>query len=604
MRSIIGKTSLIALAATALITGAPRDAEAFCGFYVSPGDKPLTNDASMVALMRDGTRTVMSMSNNYKGPATDFAMVVPVPVVLQKENVKTLDKNVFKKLEELSAPRLVEYWEQDPCPKPYYGPYPTTMAKPSAKGAGSMADASVEKKKDYGVKIEAKFTVGEYDILILSAKQSDGLESWLHDNKYNIPQGASAALAPYIKEQQKFFVAKIDIKKVQMDKQGVAVLSPLRFSYESPDFRLPVRLGLLNAPKDGKVGGAVAPKQDLIVFTLSRSLRYDVANYPNVFIPTNLEVTNDTREKFTPMYAALFDEAVAKGNGKGIVTEYSWISNGCDPCPTPPLQDSDIATLGGDILFGMGAPPPPPPNPGGPMGKGPGMPMGKPMGFYGGSTPMVLTRLHARYDGSTLTDDLIFRAAEAVVGGREIAIDEKGALEKGAQPSSQNNFQARYIIRHPWKGPILCKDPQRGIWGGPPPGVTGDTQPKPATDLAQTARGNIKLATHLKAGMPDFQVKAASSVVPTMGTVEPPAGDPDAGTATTDDTGAAASDASFAPPGGTSTVPPVPPSNRGCGCELPGRLGGREGDVVALGLAASIVALGRGLSRKKRGPRA
>src|SRR5262249_22993734 len=191
-------------------------------------------------------------------------------------------KDVFTHLEELSAPRLVEYWEQDPCPKYYPGdmaamgggaPMPKMAAKPAAEG----------KKKDYGVKIEAQFNVGEYEIVVLSAKQSDGLESWLHDNKYNIPKGASAALAPYIKEQQKFFVAKVDIKKVQLDKQGVAQLSPLRFSYESPDFRLPVRLGLLNAHA----------KQDLIIFTLSRSLRYDVANAPNVFIPPNLEVKND-----------------------------------------------------------------------------------------------------------------------------------------------------------------------------------------------------------------------------------------------------------------------------------------------------------------------
>src|SRR5262249_26450580 len=159
------------------------------------GEKPLYNDASMVALMRDGTRTVMSMSNNYKGPAADFAMVVPVPVVLQKENVKTLKKDVFTHLEELSAPRLVEYWEQDPCPKVYPGdmggggrPMPKMAAKPMATAEG--------KKKDYGVKIEAQFTVGEYEIVILSAKQSDGLESWLHDNKYNIPKGASGALAP------------------------------------------------------------------------------------------------------------------------------------------------------------------------------------------------------------------------------------------------------------------------------------------------------------------------------------------------------------------------------------------------------------------------
>ena len=66
-------------------------------------------------MTRDGTRTVLSMQNNYEGPPENFAMVVPVPVVLQKENVKTLPRELFAKLEELDAPRLVEYWEQDPC---------------------------------------------------------------------------------------------------------------------------------------------------------------------------------------------------------------------------------------------------------------------------------------------------------------------------------------------------------------------------------------------------------------------------------------------------------------------------------------------------------
>ena len=110
----MGGVARVCVAACVLLL-APKSAHAFCGFYVAPSDQPLYNDASMVALMRDGTRTAMSMSNNYRGPAADFAMVVPVPVVLQMENVKTLKKEIFAKLEALSAPRLVEYWEQDPC---------------------------------------------------------------------------------------------------------------------------------------------------------------------------------------------------------------------------------------------------------------------------------------------------------------------------------------------------------------------------------------------------------------------------------------------------------------------------------------------------------
>src|SRR5206468_3222176 len=92
---------------------------AFCGFYVAGSGQQLTNDATQVVLMREGTRTVLSMQNDYKGPPEAFAMVVPVPVVLHEGDVKTLQKDVFEHTDALGAPRLVEYWEQDPCPSPY-----------------------------------------------------------------------------------------------------------------------------------------------------------------------------------------------------------------------------------------------------------------------------------------------------------------------------------------------------------------------------------------------------------------------------------------------------------------------------------------------------
>src|SRR3954470_4609646 len=94
---------------------APSVASAFCGFFVAGNDAKLANNASRVVLLRKGNHTTMTMSNNYQGPPEDFAMVVPVPVVLHKENVKTLAPDVFDHIDSLSAPQLVEYWEQDPC---------------------------------------------------------------------------------------------------------------------------------------------------------------------------------------------------------------------------------------------------------------------------------------------------------------------------------------------------------------------------------------------------------------------------------------------------------------------------------------------------------
>ena len=204
------RTVRTALFSLALCGAAAGSAHAFCGFFVSGADASLTNNASSVAMLRKGNHTWLTMSNNYKGPPEDFAMVVPVPVVLKKEQVKTLGQDVFRHIDQLSAPRLVEYWEQDPCRPQYDEDEDRMVTKKSSERVEEREGPS--KRDSLGVKIEARFEVGEYQILILSAKDSGGLETWLNLNKYKVPKGASEALAPYIRDQQKFFVAKVDIK--------------------------------------------------------------------------------------------------------------------------------------------------------------------------------------------------------------------------------------------------------------------------------------------------------------------------------------------------------------------------------------------------------
>ena len=108
------KTLTTAVLLAALGVGAPA-AHAFCGFYVNGAGGDMFNDATQVVLMRMGTRTVLSMQNNYKGPPEAFALVIPVPTVLQETDVKTLPKDVFGRVDQMGAPRLVEYWERDPC---------------------------------------------------------------------------------------------------------------------------------------------------------------------------------------------------------------------------------------------------------------------------------------------------------------------------------------------------------------------------------------------------------------------------------------------------------------------------------------------------------
>jgi TonB family protein len=313
----------------------PAGAQAFCGFYVSGATGEIYNNATQVVMMREGTRTVLSMQNNYEGPPQDFAMVVPVPVVLQKENVKTLDKAIFAKVDQMAAPRLVEYWEKDPCRA---SRSLDTLSGLGMVGTGRGGGGVNARGMGYGVVVEAQFEVGEYEIVILSAKNSGGLDGWLRAQKYNIPAGAESVLRPYVEAGTKFFVAKVNVKKVQFEGNRM-VLSPLRFYYDTKDFTLPIRLGLLNA----------RGHQDVIVHILARNQRYQVANYENVTIPTNLIVDDTVRDGFAEFYAALFDETIAQ-NPKAVVTEYSWNASSCDPCPGPTLTGSDFMTLGADVV--------------------------------------------------------------------------------------------------------------------------------------------------------------------------------------------------------------------------------------------------------------
>jgi MYXO-CTERM domain-containing protein len=125
----------------------------------------------------------------------------------------------------------------------------------------------------------------------------------------------------------------------------------------------------------------------------------------------------------------------------------------------------------------------------------------------------VLTRLHARYDKNSVKNDLVFKEAPAIVGGRERR-GADGKLENGSSKASRNNFQARYAIRHEWTGPIECKNPVRGRWGGPP-SQGGGPKLEPALNLAFAPRGKLKLARMVRQSVPEVGVTAVGSWKPT-----------------------------------------------------------------------------------------
>ena len=159
---------------------------------------------------------------------------------------------------------------------------------------------ATDRAKSFGVTIEAKYTVGEYDILILSAKQSSGLEMWLTENGYTLPKGAAYVLGSYIRQNMHFFVAKVNLG--EQARLGFNYLRPLQVAYESPKFMLPIRLGTVNA------NGA----QELFVYAITTRGRVETTNYKTVKLPSDVDIPLFVRQDFSPFYKALFTEQVKR----------------------------------------------------------------------------------------------------------------------------------------------------------------------------------------------------------------------------------------------------------------------------------------------------
>lgn len=397
--------SLIVIGASFLVAA---KAWAFCGFYVAKADAKLYNQASQVALARSGNRTVLTMANDFQGEVKDFAIVVPVPTVLKQEQVKVADPKIIDRLDAFSAPRLVEYFDENPCQPRVYE---------SFDRAGNMAPtmpaaAPAASRQKLGVTIEAKFTVGEYDILILSAKESDGLETWLRQNGYQIPRGASPLLKPYIRQKMKFFVAKVNLG--EYDKAGFQNLRPIQISYESPRFMLPIRLGMINADKE----------QDLLVYVLSPTGQTEVTNYRTVKMPSGDEIPTFVKDEFKDFYKSMFETSYTR-EGKNIAfLEYAWNMGNCDPCSADPLSPEELKQAG---VFWLDQPQPTPIVTPLPSNIG----IRRPMPFV--QPTVYITRLHVRYTRNKFPEDLMFQ-----------------------QTNNQELFQGRYVLRHAFMGEAIC----------------------------------------------------------------------------------------------------------------------------------------------------
>lgn len=365
----------------ALLSVNAKSVLAFCGFFVAKVDAQLFNNRSEVAIANVDNQTTYTLAFDYKGDPKEFALVLPVPVVLKKTDVKVVAASLFQRLDDFTAPRLVRY-----APALQGVPAPS-----SAKEAG-------RDRNEAPVKVVERFTVGEYDVVILSATESNALETWLKQNGYRIPTGAARYLKPYIDQKLYFFVVRVNLKEQQ--KLGFQNLRPIQFTVpNSGKIMLPFQLGKINS--EGT--------QNIIVYFLSDKGRAEASNYTNVMIPSNFAIPETIEPRFGQFYQDLLAATIKATGRETVVTEYAWNTGSCDPCSASPLTSQELKELG----------------------------MSRDNAF--------ITRLHVQYTKNTYNRDLNFRVTSDMrtYQGRYILIPNTTSAA-GANAANKAEIQAPY----------------------------------------------------------------------------------------------------------------------------------------------------------------
>ncbi len=521
------KALFSALLAACSILGSATPASAFPGFLTSKTGAEIKVNSTQVVLMKKGNQTAVSVMSDYEGGLEPFAMVLVVPADVTAERVTTLKREYVDRIDGISAPRFHEYWEQDPCdPGPVEQEWQRNMKADSSSaflGGGDMPQSTQKVAKELSLDVKAQQKEGEYSFTLLG--KDDKVGAWLKSKGYAVPAGAEAAVAPYLAAGMRLVVAQVDTNRVELVGGDRAQLSPIRFWTDQPYDTIPDRVGLLNS------GG----KQELLVYVLDPSQRYESKNYKNLFPPTNVEVDFAVKERIGEFYAALHDIMLQKHPGS-FLDEYAWPADGCgQPCATEPLMISELLSLGADVFEQTVAKEDKNPKP-------PELTKEEKDAFKEATKDLkpkerkakekqakedrytvaarqalvarhkyVVSRMHYRYDDKTLPNDPKFGAASgAVEGGVAQPKGQKAQAETEVLPAAQNKFQTRYNNFHPWVPVIQCPSPERYRWGKAPRDYRGLRKTWIAEDLTRKSRTQIKPAEMLRTPVPSLGFTGAA----------------------------------------------------------------------------------------------
>lgn len=316
----------------------PSLAQAFCGTYLGPaGDAPDNGESVLVLSMVNG-RTVLTMASDFEGDVQDFGLLVPVPAGFDAASVVVPDAAALDVLDVYSGPRVVGYT----CEQVWDGQVVRNESQYSAGGCAGTATTrpgttattttgttttSLSDAELRDVIVKSRATVGSYELAVVAADDTEGLQGWLDANGLAMPAEVEPVIQDFMDRGTWFLAARVSAGT------DAAWLEPLQMVYDSELRAIPLRLGTTSS--EGV--------QDLVLYTLATS-RVRVTNYEESVIE------DECMPDGSSFYEQAVDEALLSEDPAARATwavEYAWGGGKCDPCTDQgPLDPDTLATLG------------------------------------------------------------------------------------------------------------------------------------------------------------------------------------------------------------------------------------------------------------------
>jgi len=254
-----------------------------------------TADQRAVIIDRGDAETIV-LQTAYEGDASDFAWVIPLPVLISAQQaIATADPAVFDALDEMTAPRYLG------------GRYEATgLCGCSGSEGGARADA--------GVTVWETLRVDGYDVAVLSAQQSSDLGAWLSANGYGLPAGSDATLQYYVDRQWYFVALKIAPTprgNVGGGPPGGAGqdLRPVALTFDTAQLVFPLRISRVSTRN----------RAEVLLYVIATH-RAEGDNYATAEVQTPARWAG---QDFPATYDRWLEDTLSDAGGRALVVEYA-----------------------------------------------------------------------------------------------------------------------------------------------------------------------------------------------------------------------------------------------------------------------------------------